>query len=684
MQRSLKNFVRLVALALVMLMLSSCEGCNFSELFNIVVPEETDENGNPITPDGSYTNSDGQSGLVDDSTDDPTEAPTEEVIVQYDAAMEEEIRQAYAHVYIDKESVKVENMEIQFLGQVGNTYCVHVVDTSARGNLGAYDIAGYEFRYLFGRRINVFHKGQLYPLADAYEKGIVTKEDVAVFNAKFRELNAENYKSIYPESNIREDTVDLMIMGRIAVRIQPAYNSKKYTVEDFADVGCISIENKSSSGDSHEIYKRYLIYLSDDVDTPEEMLAIVRKLEARDDIYLASIQFTGRTDSIPSDGEYMSWVGDYWAINKISLPDAWDIETGDSTVLVGVIDTGIDATHPDLMNRVNTTLSDSFTLHESAADSLQDPAGHGTMVAGIIGAEANNGTGVSGVCWNVQLVSLKANLQGNSSNLDEESVISALFAADALGIPIVNLSGSFSDRNNDLRLAILGYDGLVVCSAGNWNFNLNVDPAEGNVNLVYPASFSDCDNLLVVGASTENDMRKEGTSYGAISVDLFAPGVNILTTFPTALCNAGCGEDHNVPVNNYDGVHYAGYHYFQNTSAATPFVTGVAALVLAQNPTFTAEDIKARILDTVDEVDALDGRCVTGGRLNAFKAVHATHTYTDHYSLFNSSFHYAYCECGAYTTQRHTGSARCTKCGYTSGGIIPTPGLSKDDEEETE
>ena len=624
MKRNAKNLARLTSLVLAVLLFSSCAGCSFGNLFDIVVPDETDENGNPITPDGSYTNSDAQSGLVDDSTKESTEEPTEEVIVQYDAAMEEEIRQAYFDRYIDDEAVKIENQKVQFLGQVGNVYCVHVLDTTARGNLGAYDIAGFEFRYLYGRKISIYYNEQLFSLSDAYESGIVTKDDIETFNEKFRELNAGNYKSIYPESNINEYTIDLMIMGRIAVRIQPAYNSKNYTAEDFADIGCISIENKSSSGDSHEIYKRYLIYLSDDVDTPEEMLAVVRKLEERDDIYLASIQFAGSFDSMPSDGEYMSWAGDYWAINKIELPAAWDIETGDSTVLVGVIDSGIDTSHPDLMNRVNTMLSDSFTLHDSAADSLQDQDGHGTMVAGVIGAATNNSIGVSGVCWNVQLVSLKSNMHDSPSRFDEESVISALFAADALEIPIVNFSGNFSDKNDDLRLAILSYDGLVVCSAGNWD--TDIDNESTYTQRFYPAYFADCDNVLVVGASTENDTRKDTSNYGVTSVDLFAPGVDILTTFPTALCYAGCGENHDVPVNNYDGIHYAGYHYFQNTSAATPFVTGVAALVLAQNPTFTAAQLKERILDTVDEVEVFNGRCVSGGRLNAFKAVHPTHS----------------------------------------------------------
>jgi hypothetical protein len=216
--------------------------------------------------------------------------------VKYDAAMEDEIRQAYFDRYIDEEAVKVENQKVQFLGQFGNIYCVHVLDTTAHGHTGAYDIAGFEFRYLYGRRISVYHEGKLYLLKDAYEQGLVTKEDVAAFNAKFRELNAKSYKYIYPEENIREDNIDLMIMGRISIMIQPAYNSKEYNVEDFADVGCIEFMDRSPIGSSHEIYRRFLIYLPEDIDTPEEMLAIVRKLEARDDIYSVSINFAFSLD----------------------------------------------------------------------------------------------------------------------------------------------------------------------------------------------------------------------------------------------------------------------------------------------------------------------------------------------------------------------------------------------------
>jgi subtilisin family serine protease len=372
------------------------------------------------------------------------------------------------------------------------------------------------------------------------------------------------------------------------------------------------------------------------------------------------------SDDMPNDGEYMSWVGDYWAINKVSLPSAWDYETGDSTILVGVIDTGIDGTHPDLQNRVNTTLSQSFTTFDPLSNGLQDQNGHGTMAAGIIGAEANNSSGVAGVCWNVQLVSLKVSTSPTSDVWDIDSVVSAIYEAEEQGIPIINLSGSTGYNSEELLAAILWYDGLIVCSAGNnGGFDLgDFYPSR----LVYPACFEGCDNVLVVGASTETDAPKSSSARSATYVDLFAPGVNILTTFPTALCNAGCNGNHDISGNNEEGNHRQGYHYFQNTSAATPFVTGVAALVLAQNPTYTPAQIKSRILNSVDEVDALDGYCVTGGRLNAFNALHS-HSYTYRYVSLGQSGHNAYCSCGDYVVDTHLfvtsgGGTRCSKCNY--------------------
>lgn len=311
MKRRAKNFVRLVALALAMLMFSSCAGCNFAELFNIVLPEETEESGTPITPDGSYTNSEAQSGLVDDNT----EEPTEEVIVQYNAAVERQIQTDYCKEFMNS---YVKTPEVQFLGQFGNAYAVYVLDTTMRGKRGAYFVEGYEFRYFAERQVYLYQGGVFITLQNALAAKIITTEDLAGIHAKFKELNYEMYKIIC------EDDSNTIIgdFGRITVRIQPAFNDKEYTPEDFSDIGCTSIkESEYSIGEPHEIYRRIQLFF-DPVNDREEIMVKVKQLEAREDIYSASPAYAAELDSLPNDSEYVASNNDYWAINKINLPAA--------------------------------------------------------------------------------------------------------------------------------------------------------------------------------------------------------------------------------------------------------------------------------------------------------------------------------------------------------------------------
>lgn len=641
MKRRAKNFVRLVALALAMLMLSSCGGCNFAELFNIVLPEETEESGTPITPDGSYTNSEAQSGLVDD---DSSEEPTEEVIVQYNAAVERQIQTDYC-----KEFMKsyVKTPEIQFLGQFGNAYAVYVLDTTMRGRTGAYFVEGYEFRYFAERQVYLYQGGVFTTLQNALAAKIITTYDLAGIHSKFKELNHEDYKILFKgdPNAILENFEEIIVM------IQPAFNGKEYTPEDFSEIGCIDIyESEYFTGEPHEIYRSLVLYI--EADSEEEVIAYIRQLEEREDIYHAAPAYSAKLDSLPNDSEYVASNNDYWAINKINLPAAWEVQSGNATVLVGIIDTGIDGSHPDLQNRVDLYLSKCFSnaYYESAG--LEDVHGHGTEVAGIIGAQANNNIGVFGVCQSVQLVSLRANL--SNGNLNYYAIAAAINYAELYGIDIINLSAGVPSEATVVKTAIDNYSGLVICSAG--NEGLNIDDGI-TIHKYYPAEWGQ-DNVLVVGSSTQNDEIETGTNYGVSSVDLFAPGVNILTTYPLGMQkNCDCGWDHTA--------YSAGYYHFQHTSAATPFVAGVAALILAQEPTLDPIYAKIRIMTSVDIVSNFEGKCTTSGRLNAFRAVHGACSYTYSYESYTKSFHKAYCECGDFLYERHKGSPSCTKCGYS-------------------
>ena len=352
---------------------------------------------------------------------------------------------------------------------------------------------------------------------------------------------------------------------------------------------------------------------------------------------------------------------------KIELFDAWDTTTGSSNVKVGVIDTGIYKYHPDLTSNVYTALG-CGSDYSSDPYYVGDTQYHGTMVAGIIGAKGNNGIGISGVCQNVSLVSLRADGNVFDSNdgmylEDADCVIRAIVYATNNNIPILNFSGGFYGddelRRDRMKNAINNYKGLLIVGSG--NKNLDVDSTA-----IYPQDF-DCDNMIVVGAVNRNDTKWSRSNYGSTTVDLFADGNNIETTFP------------------YESYTYAEQerlhvHLSSGTSLAAPFVTGVAALILSKCPTLSAAELKGFILDNVDAVPSLAGKCVTGGRLNAKKAVEAAHAHnitTCNYTNLSTSKHRAICRFCEYSQEEahdwqpiYVGADisryMCSKCGAYS------------------
>lgn len=282
-----------------------------------------------------------------------------------------------------------------------------------------------------------------------------------------------------------------------------------------------------------------------------------------------------------------------------------------------------------------------------------DPNGHGTHVAGIIGACGNNNKGVTGTCWNVKLASLRVINKGGYGYISY--FMQALDFANRNNIKIVNCSlrwwldnTYFDTTTTELNAAIEDYGGLIVCAAGNEYTNTDSD------NTVYLAN-SDANNIIAVGNSDANDLKASDSNYGTKTVDLFAPGENIYSTLTGG-----------------------GYGCKSGTSMAAPFVTGVAALMLSYNPTLTATEIKNIILNNVDTSSSLSGLCVTGGRLNAYKALSNTthsHLYGVNYKYTSNTYHKAYCVCGAYESQFHytdrdhlnssANTAVCLGCGAT-------------------
>ena len=296
----------------------------------------------------------------------------------------------------------------------------------------------------------------------------------------------------------------------------------------------------------------------------------------------------------------------------IDAKEAWAFSTGSHNVVVGVIDTGVDFGHPDLAP--NMWINPGEDCPGCRANGIDDDgngypddwrgwdfvnndnnpfddAGHGTHVAGTIGAAGNNGIGISGVNWNVSIMALKfLSASGTGSTAD---AVSAILYASAEGAVVTNNSWGGEDYSQALRDAVAAADAsgsLFVAAAGNSFADTDAEPN-------YPSSF-DLANVVSVEATDSFDGRAWFSNYGRRTVDLGAPGTSIYSTWP--------GNS---------------YRYESGTSMAAPHVSGAAALAKAAVPEATGVGLKALLLRTTDLKSALDMSSTTGGRLNANSAV---------------------------------------------------------------
>jgi subtilisin family serine protease len=326
-----------------------------------------------------------------------------------------------------------------------------------------------------------------------------------------------------------------------------------------------------------------------------------------------------RIERIPNDPRFPQM----WGLNNtgqtggtpdadIDAPEAWDIETGNN-VIVGVIDTGVDWQHEDLAANIwtnpgeipNNNIDDD---NNGYVDDIRgwdfvnndnnpmDDNGHGSHVSGTIAAVGNNGIGTVGVSWSAKIMGLKfLNSGGNGTDAD---AISAIEYATRNGARLTSNSwGSFGNFSQSLydAIAAAGRAGILfVAAAGNSPIDNDTNP-----NPNYPSSY-DLDNIIAVAATDHNDRKADFSAWGATSVDLGAPGVNILSTFPN---------------NTYGTI--------SGTSMATPHVSGAVSLIWSRVPGLPHLKVKDILLQTVDPVPDLQNRfpTVSGGRLNAFKAL---------------------------------------------------------------
>ena len=329
--------------------------------------------------------------------------------------------------------------------------------------------------------------------------------------------------------------------------------------------------------------------------------------------------FYYRLAATPNDPQFPN--AGMYGLSKISAPGAWDLTTGSATVVVADIDTGMRYTHEDLAPNAwtnpgeinNNGIDDDnngfvddyygYDFRFNDPDPL-DQNGHGTHTAGTIGAAGNNGLGVTGVNWNVKLMTIKIYSAGATDSTSAMLVNAYNYVRmmKNRGVNIRVTNNSYGDcpeacgydQATKEALDALGEaDVLNVFAAGNNNRNIDTGAPH------YPSSYTS-PSILAVASSTSTDARSSFSNFGTTSVDLAAPGSGILST--TFGSNSSYGGN-------------------SGTSMATPHVSGAAALLSAYNPSLSAASLKATLMNTVDVLAAWNGVVKTGGRLNVQRAL---------------------------------------------------------------
>ncbi len=289
--------------------------------------------------------------------------------------------------------------------------------------------------------------------------------------------------------------------------------------------------------------------------------------------------------------------------SHIFAVDAWKIERGSRSVVVAVVDTGVDPLHPDLTLNLwhapTTKGADGKPAYGwDFADNKPNPIdihGHGTHVAGIIGAVTNPKAGVSGVSPEVTLLPIRYYKDSNPGVVNLQNTVRAIHYAIDQGVRIINYSGGGPKYAHEEYLALKRAEShgiLVVTAAG--NNHENTDLAE---NSYYPGAYR-LTNILSVAATNIKNELLGSSNWGRTTVDVAAPGEDIYSTIP-------------------DGK----YGFLSGTSQATAFVSGLAALILAKNPRLTPPEVIALIRQGVDPLSSLSGKLISGGRINAFKTL---------------------------------------------------------------
>ena len=412
---------------------------------------------------------------------------------------------------------------------------------------------------------------------------------IALFCGITKNVYASNFyqEKIYCDVNIEESFDDdsvIVIMDKSLSEVNKVHSVEFFGSHLIKEVKDLTFRNSNFSTENFKQILKLTLHKKD----KQNVIDVIKILEKKEGIkYVGPNRTFYMQESHSVDDSVHNGL---WGLDTIEATTAWQTSTGNNHIYVGVIDSGIDS-HPELVN--NLVSGKNLVLNNS--ETGDDVTGHGTEIAGVIGAIGNNDIGFRGVNQNVSLVPLK--ITDSQGGIHADAIVSAIEYATASyatehPIRILNLSYSTYSSCPEVETAIRDYPGLFVCCSG--NELLNIDSSE---NYCYPAFYgsnyysSPLTNMIVVGASNEYDSlyskdNHNGSNYGENTVNIYAPGCNILTTYPLTLSQNISDED--TPY---------GYRICDGTSIATPFVSGVAALLLSINPNLTVNQLKSAILE---------------------------------------------------------------------------------------
>lgn len=356
----------------------------------------------------------------------------------------------------------------------------------------------------------------------------------------------------------------------------------------------------------------------------ETVESLIAKYRQSGLVEFAEPDYAVRMAAIPNDPKFLD--GTLWGLHNtgqsggtadadIDAPEAWDVLTSASNVIVAVLDTGVRYTHEDLAANMWTSPTDGgHGLNAiTGTNNPNDDQGHGTLVSGILGAVGNNAKGLAGVAWRVQIMACKC--LDSTGNGNDSDVIECIDYARTNGARIITASldsPSYSQALSNAIHAVREAGILFVASAGNNSANIDLSPR-------YPAAY-DIDNIVSVAYTTRTDALGSLSNYGATNVDLAAPGAAMYSTFFAS------------------DTSYLGAPSIQGSSFAAPYVAGAFALMLTKFPSENYRQLIDRLLDATDPIPALTGKCVTGGRLNLRKALSPPITLTSIGSASVGSF----------------------------------------------